>query len=164
MREGQKLFFHLLSKSKILHLGPKAQKAFSYIWALPHDATRAQECTSSTGIGFPLHAGFLSHWNHPRELLLQREGISPALFSVSPWQPLSPPSGCHIKERSCHLSGLTQALQLLGRSHSPSPRDWRISSCTPPFWNFGVFGFHTKKTKKMWSSYTLKNWKSRGLI
>lgn len=101
------------------------------------------------------------HFSSPTEAIPENsswkgKGAGPALFSVSPWQPLSPPSGCHIKERSCHLSGLTQALQLLGRSHSPSPRDWRISPCAPPFWNFGVFSFHTKKTKKIWPSYTLK--------
>lgn len=145
-------------KVRILHLGLKPPQ-------------KTQKTHSPTCLGSPtwchqcsrVHQQHMnSHCMHhsssteaiPENCFCKGKGADPALFSVSPWKPLSPPSGCHIRERSCHLSGLTQASKLLGRSHSS--RDWRISSCTPPFWNLRVFSFHTKKTKRIWPGYTLK--------
>lgn len=158
-RIGQKLLFHLLSKSEIQASACriKTQKSILlHVWSLPcmmppmhMFATAAHE--------FPLYALFLSHWSCPLEPLLQREWSRPSsIFSVTLATTFSSIWDVTSKRCSCHLSGLAWALQQQGRSHSPSPGDWRVFFPTPPFWNCWAFSFHTKTAKKIWPNYTYK--------
>lgn len=70
-------------KFSLLHLGSKPQKAFSYMFGLSH-MMPPEHKSAPAARKFPLHALFLSHWSHPRELLLKREGSRPSsIFSVT---------------------------------------------------------------------------------
>lgn len=125
MRERQNLFVYFPNpKFRFLHLESKTQNAFSYMFGLSHTMP-------------PVHGSAQQHMNShcmhcssPTETTLEScswkgKGSGPALFSVSPWQPLSPPSGCHIKEI---LPPLRFNTSLKTPGEVPQPQPQRLES------------------------------------
>lgn len=143
-------------KFRLLHLGWKPEKCSPASFSSPvYDATNVRVCNSSAWIPNTCTI-LLSLKPSPRTSHVMGMEWAQLCFQCHPGNCFPLHLDVTSKRCSCHLSGLTSALQLLGTSHSPGSGDWRISFLTPPFWNCWVFSFHTTKSKNICPNYTLK--------
>lgn len=166
------LFFYFLlcfsficfpnSKFRLLHLGLKAQKPFSCLFGLSQMMPPVHK-SAPAAHKFPLMHSSSPTEPIPGSYACRGKGSGPALFSVPPWQPLSPPSGCHIREILSPLRFNT-SLKTSGEVSQPQPQTLKNSFLHTSLLELRSIQLSHKENQENRTWLYFKNWKLRGLI
>lgn len=121
---GEDKSFPSLSKSKIQApaFRSKTRKAFSYMFGLSEVQYHQRMCLQQQHMNSHCMQRSSPIEAISKDLSCNGNRVGQALFSVSPWQPLSLPSGCHIKEMFLPPLRFNTSLTTAGEVSQPQPR------------------------------------------